>query len=221
MSSAHRSEEARTGPESDADTRSTAGAFGASVPETDQTRPGLAALRDGSVAVALLSLFGGAEAWSESSGLALPAVVSTLAGFLVGAASTALAHEWGHFLGARMGGGHAPLGPIGRPLPLFDYDFLRNDGRAFLWMSVGGNVAHWSAFAIYLVALSTHSPGQTALVAGAFGFAVFSSAIEFPVIQRAREGMDARTALGTIPRDFVRRYLPWALGSALVAFLVL
>ena len=33
-------------------------------------------------------------------------------------------------------------------------------------------------------------------------------------------GMDGREALGKIPRDFVKRTVPWALGAAALTFLV-
>ncbi len=181
----------------------------------------LVALRDVAIAAALLSLFAAAEAWASVSGLAFPALLATIDGFLVGAATCALAHEWGHFVGARLGGGHAPLKKLSGFLPLFDFDYANNDRRAFEWMGLGGNAAHLAVPLLYFVALPTSGPGTAALVAGAAGFAVFSSIIEWPVIGKSRAGMPGLEALGTIPKDFVKRTTPWAVGSALLIFLVL
>ncbi|MGB0619896.1 MAG: hypothetical protein ACPGVZ_10560 [Myxococcota bacterium] len=181
----------------------------------------LVALRDIAIVSALLSLFAAAEAWAQVSGLAFASLLATVDGFLVGAATAALAHEWGHFAGARLGGGHAPLKPMSGFLPLFDFDYKNNEGRAFEWMGLGGNLAHLAVPLLYFLALPTDGPGTSALVAGAAGFAVFSSVIEWPVIAKARRGMGGLEALGTIPRDFVARTTPWAVGSALLLFLVL
>ena len=64
-------------------------------------------------------------------------------------------------------------------------------------------------------------PGAAALVAGAFGFAVFAGSIEFPVIRKARGGMTAIEALGTIRKDFFRHHSRWGLGAAALAFILL
>ncbi len=196
-------------------------AFGRGVAEKDEASLFLVALRDVAIVSALLSLFAAAEAWATVSELAFASLLATVDGFLVGAATTALAHEWGHFAGARLGGGHAPLKPLSGFLPLFDFDYANNDRKAFEWMSYGGNIAHVAVPLLYFLALPTNGPGTAALVAGAVGFAVFSSLVEWPVIARSREGKSGLEALGTIPKDFVQRYTPWAIGSAFLVFLVL
>ena len=196
-------------------------AFSGKIEAEDQASLFLVSLRDVAIVSALLSLFAAAEAWASVSGLAFAGLLATVDGFLVGLATCALAHEWGHFAGARLGGGHAPLKPISGFLPLFDFDYKNNDKRSFEWMGIGGNMAHIAVPLIYFLALPMNGPGTAALVAGAFGFAVFSSVIEIPVIQKSRAGMGALESLGTIPKDFVRRTTPWAVGSAILAFLVL
>lgn len=195
--------------------------FGGKVAEKDEASLKLVILRDVAIASVLLSVFAAAETWATVSGLAFAALLSTIDGFLVGAAAGALAHEWGHFAGARLGGGHAPLKPITGFLPLYDFDYANNDKKSFNWMGIGGNLAHWSVVLIFLVALPMNSPGTAALVAGAVGFAAFSSIIEFPVIRKSLDGMGSLESLGTIPRDFVSRTMPWAVGAAVLTFLVL
>ena len=187
----------------------------------DEATRSLVILRDVALVSGLLTLWGAAETWAAVSGLALAALVSTVNGFLVGAATGAVLHEWGHFAGARLGGGHAPLKPIGGLFPLFDFDYPNNDRRSFEWMSIGGNIAHGSVVLLYFLTLPLGSLGAAALVAGALGFAVFSSAIEIPVIRGSKRGLSCFDALGPIPRDFVRRYLPLGIGSAGVAFMLL
>lgn len=195
--------------------------FGGEIAKQDQASLRLVVLRDVAVASALLSLFGAAETWAAVSGLAFPALLSTVNGFLVGAATGAIAHEWGHFAGARLGGGHAPLKPIGGFFPIYDFDYKNNGKQAFDWMSIGGNLAHAAVPLVYLLALPTNSPGTAALVAGAVGFAVFSSIIEIPVIRSSLSGKGSLESLATIPRDFLSRTMPWAVGAALLVFLVL
>jgi len=196
-------------------------AFSGKIAEKDQASLLLVGIRDVAIVSALLSLFAAAEAWATVSELAFASLLATVDGLLVGAATCALAHEWGHFAGARLGGGHAPLKPLGGFLPLFDFDYKNNDARAFDWMGIGGNLAHVAVPLIYFIALPMNGPGTAALVAGAFGFAVFSSIIEWPVIKKSRAGMNGLEALGTIPKDFVQRTTPYALGAAALAFLVL
>ncbi|HIF93823.1 MAG: hypothetical protein ABGX04_14230 [Myxococcales bacterium] len=169
----------------------------------------------------LLSVFAAAEAWATVSGLALASVLSIVDGLLVGAAVAALLHEWGHFLGARLAGGHSPLKPIGGFFPVFDFDYQKNDARAFDWMSIGGNAGDIGVVLLFFFALPLTTAGTTALVAGSFGFAVFAAAIEFPVIQKSRAGMPATEALLTIPRGFTRRYTRWGIAAALAAFAIL
>lgn len=187
----------------------------------DQTRLSLAIVRDVAIVSAALSLFAAAESWSTISRLLIAKVLSVVDGLLVGAAIGALVHEWGHFIGARLGGGHAPLKPFKQILPLYDFDYARNDQRSFVWMSIGGNVAHALVVVVLLVLVPTDTMGPAALVAGAFGFAVFSSLVEFPVIRSAQRGVPPLEALAVIPKNFVARYLPTALIAAFAAYALL
>jgi hypothetical protein len=115
--------------------------FSGPVAEKDEASMLLVGLRDVAIISALLSIFGAAEAWAQVSGLAFASLIATINGFLVGAATCALGHEWGHFAGARLGGGHAPLKPLSGFLPLFDFDYANNDKRSYEWMGIGGNLA--------------------------------------------------------------------------------
>ena len=187
----------------------------------DEARLSLAILRDVALASVFLSLFAAAESWATVSRLALATSLAVVDGLLVGIATAALVHEWGHFIGARLGGGHAPLKPLTKFPPLYDFDYERNDARSFLWMSYGGNIAHALLVVTYLMLIPTRSMGTAALVAGAFGFSVFSSLVEFPVIRQAQRGVPGLEALGVIPKNFVTRYLPWSIAAAFAAYAAL
>jgi hypothetical protein len=191
------------------------------VSEKDETSLGLVALRDIALLAGLLSLFAAAASWASMTGLAFATGLATVDGLLVGAATGAICHEWGHFAGARLAGGHSPLKPIGQFFPVFDFDYKNNDARSFDWMSIGGNVGDLSIVLLFFIALPMSSPGHAALVAGATGFAVFAAAIEFPVIRRARSGMTSIEALSAIPRDFLRRYTRWGIAAAIATLILL
>ena len=195
--------------------------LGTPVAAKDEATLSLVILRDVAVVSILLSIFAAAETWATVSGLAIASLLSVVDGLLVGAATAALMHEWGHFAGARLAGGHAPLKPIRDFLPIFDFDYKNNSAIAFEWMSIGGNVGNISVVLIFFVVLPLDSAGAAALVAGAFGFTVFAGGIEFPVIRKAQAGMSGIEALGTLPNDFLRRYTRWGIGAALVALILL
>ncbi len=179
------------------------------------------ALRDVAIALALLSIWGGADAWTLATGSVFGAVLSVLGGLLVGAGVTSLAHEWGHFAGARLTGGTAPIAPARNLVPLFVYDFARSGEEHFRAMSVGGNLAHWAAALAWFALLPGETPGQVALQCGGVGFAVFATTVELPVILRAFTGVPGAEALRGITGDKLRRAGGLGLGSALMLFALL
>ena len=158
----------------------------------DATKLWIVLLRDVAIVAAALSLFAAADAWHILTGTALSGLLSVVDGLLVGLALGALIHEWGHFTGARLSGATAPLRPFSGFLPLFDFDYVNNSQSQFQSMSIGGNLAHWLVFLVLFLGLPLSSAGQIAIVSGAFGFAVFASSIEFPVIRNAARGPAAK-----------------------------
>lgn len=179
------------------------------------------ALRDLALLLAALSLWAGADAWRLLSGTALSWWLSVLDGLVVGAVVVGLVHEWGHFAGARLSGGTAPLAATQLPLPLFNFDFARSEPRHFQAMGIGGNIAHWSAVLLLALLLPLGTPGQIALLSGALGFAVFASAVEFPVISRCHNGAaPAESLAGIRPADLKRSGVVGAM-AALLLFSIL
>ena len=191
------------------------------VAEKDEASLGTIALRDLAAVSVLLSIFGGAESWARTTDLALAHFVVVVVGLLGGAAAAAIGHEWGHFAGARLGGGHAPTKPVKAFPQVFDFDYKNNSPKSFLWMSIGGSLGNWGTALFFALALPLGTLGPDALVAGAVGFSVFTAFVEFPVIKNARAGMDGFDALMQIPKDFTTRYLPQSFTAAFLTFIIL
>ncbi len=187
----------------------------------DATSLGSALLRDMAIAATLLSLFAAADSWYLLGRDSLAAALSTVDGLLVGAGLGAICHEWGHFVGARLSGAVAPLRPLKSFFPIFDFEYVTGGRKEFMALSVGGNVGHWLAFCLLALMLSLDTPGQAALLSGAFGFAVFASSVEFPVIRKARAGASAPEALAAIPQNFLQRSGGFGLAAALLMLVIL
>jgi hypothetical protein len=188
----------------------------------DVTRVSRLALRDGAIALAALSLFAAADAWYAASGLKAAALLSVLDGLAVGYGLGLLAHEWGHFAGARWGGGIAPTTKLTQLFPIFLLDMQKSPDRAFKAMSVGGNIAHWSAVALFLLWLPLDAPGRIALGCGAFAFAFGASTTEFPVIRRSFAGATPVESFAGLTGAKLRRnrWIGYAAGAVLFAALV-
>jgi hypothetical protein len=163
------------------------------------------ALRDGGIVLAALSLWAAADAWYSATGLGAAALLSVLDGFAAGAVINLLAHEWGHFAGARWGGGIAPTTRITQFFPIFVLDMQRSPVRAFQAMSVGGNLAHWSAVLLLFLWVPIDSPGRAALACSAFAFAFGASLTEFPVIRRSFAGASPVESFKGLTRATLRR----------------
>ena len=156
------------------------------------------ATRDLAIVLSILTLWAAADTWYAVTGLGLAAAVSVLNGILAGGAIAGLLHEWGHFIGARVSGGTAPLAPARGFLPLFNFDFAKSEVSHFQAMSVGGNLPTWG-FALFLAwALPLDAPGRIAIFSAAVGFSIFASVVEFPVMSRVSGGMAPADSLGRI-----------------------
>lgn len=163
---------------------------------------GNVAFRDLALVAAALSLWAAADAWYLLTGLEFASSLAIIDGVLVGLALAALGHEWGHYAGARVRDSKARLVRTDAlSLLRFRYDMEANDSRQFNAMSIGGNLAHWSVVLLLFLALPMDSPGRIALIAGAFGFAIFATVTEAPVIARSLQGMSPGEALGPVDRE--------------------
>ena len=176
--------------------------------------------RDVALAAALFSLFAAADTWYILTGSGFAGVLSVLDGLVVGAGVTALAHEWGHYSGARWTGADLPLKSVSSFPQVFGFDYMQCEPRHFMGLSVGGNVDHWLMVVLIAVFVPLGTVGQVALLSGAVGFAVFGSTVEFPVIARARQGASPLESLSVIHSNFVQRNGAMGLAAAALVFLV-
>ena len=177
----------------------------------------LVAVRDLAIVLAMLTLWAAADTWYAVTGFGLAATVSVLNGILAGGAISGLLHEWGHFIGARMSGGTAPLAPARGFLPLFNFDFEKSEVSHFQAMSVGGNIPTWGFALLLAWALPLDAPGRIAIVSAAVGFAIFASVVEFPVISRVSGGMPPAESLGKISSETLKT---GAISGAVAALLL-
>lgn len=187
----------------------------------DQAPVSKLAQRDGAIALAALSLFGAADAWHVATGLGFAAALAFVDAIVVGVLLGSLAHEWGHFIGARWAGGIAPTRGIKSLFPIFDLDLHKSDPKAFRAMSVGGNVGHWAVVLGVLAFLPLDTPGRIALLASSFGFAVSASTTEFPIIGRAFSGSSPVESFAGLTGDKLRRDRWIGAGAGLVLFALL
>lgn len=179
------------------------------------------ARRDGGIALAALSLFAAADAWYATTGLAFAGLLAVLDGIAVGIVLGTGAHEWGHFIGARMGGGIAPTRGARSLFPIFDFDLQHSEPSAFRAMSVGGNLGHWGLVALLALCLPLDTSGRTALLASTFGFAISASLTEFPIIQRAFSGATPTESFEGLTKEKLERHRWMGAGAGLALFLVL
>ena len=161
--------------------------------------------RDAAIALGALSLWAAADAWYASSGLGFAALLGTLDGIVVGVVLARMAHEWGHFAGARWAGGIAPTRSISSFFPIFTLDLEQSSQQAFRAMSVGGNVGHWLVVVVLGAAIPLDTTGRIALFAGSFGFAIFASVTELPIIWRAYSGASPVESFAGLSREKLRR----------------
>jgi hypothetical protein len=190
-------------------------------PPADTTPISRLAQRDGAIVLALLALFGAADAWVLTSDLPLAGLVALLGGAVVGWRVALMGHEWGHFAGARLAGGVAPTTEFTSFFPLFLFDMDRSDAKAFRGMGVGGNVGHWLVVLLFALAVPLDAPGRIALVAAAFAFAVFASTTEFPIVQRAFAGASAAESFAGLSGEKLKRNRWIGMAAGLVLFALL
>jgi hypothetical protein len=179
--------------------------------------------RDGAIVLAALSLWAAADAWQVATGLAFAALLAALDGAVVGYFVGRIAHEWGHFAGARWGGGIAPTragDSFASIVTFFTFDMERSDAGAFRAMSVGGNVGHWLVVLGLAAFIPLDTVGRVALLSGAVGFAISASLTELPVIQRAYAGASPGESFRGLTRAKLKRNRWMGAGAGLLLFVL-
>lgn len=180
-------------------------------------------LTDLAAVLAALTLWGAADIWYQLSGLPLAGLVLVGDAVFVGYLLNALLHEWGHYAGAVASGAQTTLLKLpGFSLFRFRFDFEQSSAGQFVWMSAGGNIAHWALVLLLFLALPLTTPGQVALLAAAFGFAVSATIFELPVLLRVRRGSDPEATLtARATRETFRRGRLFAAAGGALLFAAL
>ena len=211
--------------EASADHSATAESAATASATSEQRAPRLKSLAhvDTVAVLAGLSVWAAADMWHASTGLLIAAAVAVGSALYVGYLLTALIHEWGHYTGARWSGAQTQLvRRKGFRLFRFSFDFDANTTAQFRAMSYGGNLAHWGVVVLLYLSLPMTSPGQAALVAASFAFALGASVFELSVISAVQRGAQPEAALReradvqTVQRG---RWVTW--GSGVLVFLAL
>ena len=173
-------------------------------------------IRDASLIVALLALFGGAIAWAQDSNDMLARFTAIAASLIAGWMIASLLHEWGHYAGAKLARAIAPRVQLpGLSFFRYNFDLEKNSVGQFAAMSVGGNLAHWGAVAAALVLVPMTTTAQATFVSATVAFAVFASVIEWPIVARTLSGrVRPAEAFKHLNRKFIRwHYVVGGLGG--------
>lgn len=99
---------------------------------------------------------------------------------IAGIACSHILHEWGHYLGARLSGALVTIKPKLSPL-FFDFDYLKNNPRQFLWLSAGGPAGNLVLIGVTLLMLPLDNLVQQFFLATLIGKLVYVITLEGPV----------------------------------------
>ena len=167
----------------------------------DQARLKKIALRHSTIVLAAFTLWGVADAWALSSGWLLAETIAILNAIFAGTVVAYIAHEWGHFSGARVAGAVSPVAKAPVSFFMFNFKTELNTRRQFLWMSAGGPLANWTLFAMIFLLLPLNTWSQAMLLATSFAIAVSVSVFEFPIIKAVMYGQEPAETISTRQRE--------------------
>jgi len=104
-------------------------------------------------------------------------------------------HEWGHFLGAVISRSTYSLKKKISPL-FFDFDYVKNNPRQYLCMSVGGPLGNVLLISITLLWVPTQSTSEQWLLATMMGQLAYVLVLEGPVSLGILAGKNPLEVLG-------------------------
>lgn len=141
--------------------------------------------RDTVLIVALVGVVLAIDAWLTSFENIWFTILSGLIAFPAGFKANTIFHEWGHFTGARMLGGHAPTNKFSQLFPMFHFDISNSTHRQFMGMSYGGTITEWLFPLLLLLTIGAETIGHAALITGAVAIALVGFLVEAPIIRDA------------------------------------
>ncbi|MDY0007118.1 MAG: hypothetical protein RBS22_09850 [Spongiibacteraceae bacterium] len=156
-------------------------------------------------ALVAIGVWAALDSWRLLTGLSIASGLSVLAAVAAGMWLSHQAHEWSHFLGARLCRAVSPVKSQPAFL-IYDYDFSRNTPEQFLVMSVAGSLGNLALALLIAIAIPMDSAGRAMLLAAVIAMAVYVALLEFPVIHRAWRERNPLAALqaGFTPAAFNR-----------------
>lgn len=171
-------------------------------------------LKHAAAVLATLTLWGAADVWATESGLLIAEIVALLNAVFAGTVIAYLAHEWGHFSGARLSKAVSPV--LKQPESFFMFNFkdeLNSEGQ-FLTMSMGGPAANWTLAIIVFFMLPLDTWSQALIFATVTSIAVSVSVFEFPIINRVAYGASPKETVDQRKKEsgMTPRYIGIAVG---------
>lgn len=162
--------------------------------------------RDIGMMAMLLTLWAAADTWHQVSQLPLAEWLGVINAIYAGYVLGAVAHEWGHYAGAKLTGAAAPrITVAGFSLFRFNFDLVGNSLKQFHWMSFGGWVAHWALLLAVIALIPMDSLPRVALASSIFGFIVYATLLETGILRQTFNGTAPAEALKIITPDNLRK----------------
>jgi hypothetical protein len=163
--------------------------------------PGMLLAKQAGVHFALwlvtFSLFAATDSWTILTGSGIASFLNLLMGIVAGFVTVTLAHEWSHYLGAKLSRSTYSLSE--KPsLFVFDWDFASNNLRQFYTMSAAGSIGGAAGLLALFAAIEPANSGRAALLAGGLASFAFGSIIEWPVLVRTRRSGDPMSELSKL-----------------------
>ena len=180
----------------------------------DRTRLKHVGVRHAAAALAAITLWGASDVWAAETGWLLADIVALLYAVFAGTIIAYLAHEWGHFSGARLSGAVSPVLKTPESFFMFNFKDELNTESQFIAMSIGGPAANWSLVIAIFLFLPLDTWSQALLLATVTSIAVSVSVFEFPIINRVSYGAPSRETVDQRLREsgLTPRYIGIAVG---------
>lgn len=159
--------------------------------------------------------------WQQNTTSTPLAVSASVVGFIFTYVLIYIAHEWGHWIGARLTRSDMPFAPYRSPLIGY-FDTGKHSSAQFLSLSWGGVFAYLGASAsTAFIFFGTPSPLTAGMVVAGLAFTVQSLAVDLPQIIKVHRHADPQTTnqAGTMPNLILKR--TWQTWLPLAAILLI
>ncbi len=150
--------------------------------------PWTLALRDAAILCGSAALWSFVASWAPTEPGLLPVIAGAVVGSLLGLVWGYAAHEWGHFLGARLARSRIHVSEQVTAIQLFRLDPRENTRRQFLFMAWGGLLVLWIQAGMFAGLLPWRGVSGITAVAFAVLGAAYTTWVEAPIALRVQRG---------------------------------